>query len=64
MSEIDYSKTLFLPRTDFPMRAGLPQREPELLARWRELDIYGRLLELVTNRRNAGKDCQRGDPDE
>jgi len=49
MSETDYSKTLFLPRTDFPMRAGLPQREPELLARWRELDIYGRL-------RRAGRD--------
>jgi isoleucyl-tRNA synthetase len=43
MSDMDYSKTLFLPRTDFPMRAGLPQREPELLARWRELDLYGRL---------------------
>jgi isoleucyl-tRNA synthetase len=39
----DYSKTLFLPHTDFPMRAGLPQREPELLARWRKLDIYRRL---------------------
>ena len=39
----DYSETLFLPRTDFPMRAGLPQKEPELLARWRSLDLYGRL---------------------
>ena len=29
----DYSETLFLPQTDFPMRAGLPQKEPELLAR-------------------------------
>ena len=28
----DYSETLFLPKTDFPMRAGLPQREPEILA--------------------------------
>ena len=27
----DYSKTLFLPQTEFPMRAGLPQREPEIL---------------------------------
>jgi isoleucyl-tRNA synthetase len=44
MSEAnDYSKTLFLPQTDFPMRAGLPQREPELLARWQRLDIYHRL---------------------
>src|ERR1700726_3463180 len=39
----DYSATLFLPKTDFPMRAGLPQKEPELLARWRKIDLYGRL---------------------
>ncbi|MDB5650894.1 MAG: ileS [Hyphomicrobiales bacterium] len=39
----DYSQTLFLPRTDFPMRAGLPQKEPELLARWQEMDLYGQL---------------------
>jgi isoleucyl-tRNA synthetase len=39
----DYSKTLFLPQTDFPMRAGLPQKEPELLERWRRLDLYHRL---------------------
>jgi isoleucyl-tRNA synthetase len=36
----DYSATLFLPKTDFPMRAGLPQREPELLARWEETELY------------------------
>ena len=36
----DYSKTLFLPQTDFPMRAGLPQKEPELLAHWKKLDLY------------------------
>ena len=39
----DYSETLFLPKTDFPMRAGLPQKEPEMLARWQKLDLYGRL---------------------
>ena len=33
----DYSATLFLPQTDFPMRAGLPQKEPEILARWAKL---------------------------
>ncbi len=43
MSETDYSKTLFLPQTAFPMRAGLPEREPQLLARWRELGLYARL---------------------
>ncbi len=39
----NYSETLFLPKTDFPMRAGLPAREPEILARWKTLDLYGRL---------------------
>jgi isoleucyl-tRNA synthetase len=39
----DYSETLFLPKTDFPMRAGLPQKEPEILARWQKLDLYERL---------------------
>jgi isoleucyl-tRNA synthetase len=41
----DYSKSLFLPRTDFPMRGGLPKKEPELLARWQEIELYGRLTE-------------------
>ena len=40
---IDYSKTLFLPKTDFPMRAGLPAKEPELLKRWAEIDLYGKV---------------------
>ncbi len=39
----DYSQTLFLPKTDFPMRAGLPQKEPEILARWAREDLYGKL---------------------
>ena len=39
----DYSETLFLPKTDFPMRAGLPQKEPEILARWQKLKVYDRL---------------------
>jgi isoleucyl-tRNA synthetase len=42
---LDYKSTLRLPRTDFPMRAGLPQREPEWLARWERLRIYDRLRE-------------------
>ena len=40
---VDYKATVFLPRTDFPMRAGLPEREPQILARWAEMDIYARL---------------------
>lgn len=39
----DYRDTVFLPKTDFPMRAGLPQREPEFLAKWVKEDIYGTL---------------------
>ncbi len=39
----DYKHTLFLPRTEFPMRAGLPNREPEWLAHWQRLGIYDRL---------------------
>jgi isoleucyl-tRNA synthetase len=41
--ERDYSETLFLPQTDFPMRAGLPQREPELLKRWAAQSIYAQM---------------------
>ncbi|PZQ50355.1 MAG: isoleucine--tRNA ligase [Rhodovulum sulfidophilum] len=39
----EYKDTLFLPRTDFPMRAGLPQREPGWLARWERIGVYDRL---------------------
>ena len=39
----DYKSTLFLPQTDFPMRAGLPKREPEFLARWERMDLWARL---------------------
>ncbi|MGA7787755.1 MAG: isoleucine--tRNA ligase [Xanthobacteraceae bacterium] len=46
----DYSETLFLPKTDFPMRAGLPQKEPELLARWQKLDLYGALRAAAKGR--------------
>ncbi|MDR1828744.1 MAG: isoleucine--tRNA ligase [Methylobacteriaceae bacterium] len=53
MSEhsIDYSKTLFLPETDFPMRGGLPEKEPKLLERWYSLDIYHRLRAQASGRR-------------
>ena len=39
----DYSQTLFLPKTDFPMRAGLPTREPLLLERWARIGLYERI---------------------
>ena len=37
---VDYKDTVFLPRTDFPMRAGLPKKEPALLERWAAMDLY------------------------
>ncbi len=46
----DYSKTLYLPQTEFPMRAGLPQREPDILKRWTEIDLYGQLRKTAQGR--------------
>ena len=41
---MDYNKTINLPKTEFPMRAGLPKREPEMLQRWNDMDLYNELL--------------------
>jgi len=46
----DWSKTLFLPKTDFPMKAGLPRREPQLLQRWADLGLYQRLRDAAKER--------------
>lgn len=46
----DYSKTLFLPQTDFPMRAGLPQREPEILKYWSDIGLYDKLRQEAQGR--------------
>ena len=46
----DWSKTLFLPSTDFPMKAGLPELEPRLLVRWQGIDLYARLREASQGR--------------
>jgi isoleucyl-tRNA synthetase len=46
----DYSKTLYLPQTEFPMRAGLPQREPEILKNWNQIGLYERLRETSKGR--------------
>jgi isoleucyl-tRNA synthetase len=40
---VDYKATVFLPKTDFPMRANLPEREPKILARWQEMTLFQRL---------------------
>ena len=50
MEQQDYNKTLNLPVTEFPMRAGLPTREPEALAKWQEEGVYEELLKI-----NEGK---------
>ncbi|MCE7029570.1 isoleucine--tRNA ligase [Jiella avicenniae] len=47
---IDYAKTLFLPETQFPMRAGLPKAEPEWLAKWDGMDLYGKLRQASEGR--------------
>ena len=48
----DYKETLFLPNTNFPMRANLPEREKEGLARWEKLNIYKRLRKDFGNRKD------------
>ena len=47
---MDYNKTINLPKTNFPMRAGLPAREPDMLKRWEDMDLYHELL-----KKNEGK---------
>ena len=47
---MDYSKTLNLPKTDFPMRGNLPQREPEMQKKWDEMEIYKKVQERTTGR--------------
>ncbi len=47
---MDYSKTVYLPKTDFPMKANLNQREPEILKLWEKIDIYKKMIE-----KNKGK---------
>lgn len=48
--KIDYSKTLYLPETEFPMRAGLPQKEPEMAARWKQMGLYKKLRASAAGR--------------
>jgi isoleucyl-tRNA synthetase len=47
---MDYKQTIITPKTDFPMRGGLPQREPGMLAEWNRIDVYAEL-----RKKNAGK---------
>ena len=47
---MDYKATLNMPKSGFPMRAGLPKREPEMLKHWEEMDLYNVML-----KKNEGK---------
>ncbi len=49
----DYRETLFLPDTSFPMKAGLPQREPERVKHWQEIGLYGLLRKDAASRPKA-----------
>ena len=42
---MDFKNTIITPKTDFPMKAGLPAREPGMLQRWQEQDLYNAMLE-------------------
>ncbi len=46
----DYKSTVFLPKTDFPMKGNLPVREPEMLMRWEKMNLYARLREQALGR--------------
>ena len=50
MSKNDFNATINLPKTDFPMRAGLAKREPEMLQHWYDMDLYHEML-----KKNDGK---------
>ena len=52
---MDYKATLNLPKTDFPMKANLPQREPEMLARWAQEKLYEQIQEAGKGRPQIGR---------
>ena len=54
----DYRSTVFLPRTDFPMKAGLPQKEPAIAARWDSEGLYKQIRAARANP-VRGADCFR-----
>ncbi|MEK7845859.1 MAG: class I tRNA ligase family protein, partial [Nitrospinota bacterium] len=48
---MDYKTTLNLPQTDFPMKANLSQKEPEILKKWEEINIYRKIREVSDGRK-------------
>ena len=62
---MEYKTTLNMNKSGFPMRAGLPQREPDMLAKWNELDLYNELLKknaetLKMGTLETAKEAERG----
>ncbi len=47
---MEYKNTIITPKTDFPMKAGLPNREPGMLERWEQTDLYNAMLEKNKDR--------------
>ena len=48
-----YKDTVFLPKTDFPMRGELPKNEPEILKKWQAMDLYGEMRKTAKARPNS-----------
>ena len=44
---MDYKDTLLMPKTDFPMRGGLPNKEPQIQQKWKEQDLYQKILKKM-----------------
>ena len=68
---MDYKNTIITPKTDFPMKAGLPAREPGMLKAWQDMDLYNAMLEKNkdlppfvlhdrSEERRVGKECRIG----
>ncbi|RPI09672.1 MAG: hypothetical protein EHM65_08925, partial [Acidobacteriales bacterium] len=50
LKDVELKKTVNLPRTDFPMKANLPQAEPKMLARWEAADLYHKIRQARAGR--------------
>ncbi|TQS73211.1 isoleucine--tRNA ligase [Rhodobacteraceae bacterium] len=59
---VDYHETVFLPETEFPMRAGLPLREPEWLDRWAKIGVYEKLREKAVSENRTPFTLHDGPP--
>ena len=46
-----YRDTVFLPKTEFPMRGELPKREPDMVRRWQDMDLYSKIRNVSRGRK-------------